>query len=299
MGTGTAGIWGDAMEPERDREWEHWPGRGTSETRSRSRLRALFTPTDDEEAAIEALIEARGRELEERTAELTSIVGDLHRREEETRRLRAAVEDLLRDGAAELDERHAQLTALSTETSRRERELETLETTLEERRQELGAVELRRAAVERRELNIAEQQTELDRVREDLAERTSELEGRAAEVDRRRAELQQQSSRATAESVELEHRRNALSAQETELAELRNELELRTANGHAASRSYDPSAHVLVVPTTGGYRLVSREGIAPGPSETIDLDGTRYRVMRVGRSGLPGDRRAAGFLERA
>jgi len=286
------------VEPERDREWDNWPGRGTGDLRTRGRLRALFTPTDDE-AAIEALIEERGRELEQRTAELTSIVGDLHRREEETRRLRAAVEDLLRDGAAELDERHAQLAALSTETTRRERELEALEGSLEERRQELGAVELRRAAVERRETSLAEQQAELDRLREEIAERTTELESRAAEIDRRHAELQQQRSRATAESVELEHRRQELAERESALGELRDELESRAANGAPAAREYDPNGHLLVVPTAGGYRLVTRDGAAPATGDELDLDGTRYRVMRIGRSSLPGDRRAAGFLERA
>jgi chromosome segregation ATPase len=291
------------MEPERDREWENWPGRGMSETRARGRLRGLFTPTDDEEFAIEALIEARGRELEERTAELTTIVGDLQRREDETRRLRSAVEELLRDGAAELDERHAQLTALSTETTRRERELEELENTLEERRQELGAVELRRAAVERREAHVVDQQAELDRLRDEIAERAVELEGRATDVDRRRTELEQQSSRATALTVEMESRREEIARREAALEALRMELEDDAKQRAEAAAAATPAAqyaddeHVLVVPGAG-YRFAYMPGPAPEPGREVELDGLRYRVMRIGRSSLPGDRRASAFLER-
>jgi len=287
------------MEPDRDREWENWPGRGTSDTRARGRLRALFTPTDEDESAIEALIEARGRELEERTAELTSIVGDLQRREDETRRLRSAVEELLRDGAAELDERHAQLTALSTETTKRERELEELEKALEERRQELGAVELRRAAVERREAHVVDQQTELDRLRDEIAERVAELEGRATEVDRRRSDLEQQSSRATALTVELESRRGELAEREAALEALRLQLEEEeeAAAVTAPAARYADDEHILVVPGAG-YRFAYMPGPAPEPGRELELDGLRYRVMRIGRSSLPGDRRASAFLER-
>ena len=289
------------MEPER--EWENWPGRGAPETRARGRLRALFTPTDEEELAIEAIIEARGRELEARTAELTSIVSDLQRREDETRRLRAAVEELLRDGAAELDERHAQLTALSTETARREHELESLEKALEERRQELGAVELRRAAVERREAHVDDRQTELDRLRDEIAERALELEGSAAEVERRRVDLEQQSSQAAALTVELERRRGEMSEREVELEALRLQLdeEARHRSDVAAVTSpgtqYADDEHVLVVPGAG-YRFAYAAGPAPEPGRVLELDGLRYRVLRVGRSSLPDDRRASAFLER-
>lgn len=284
------------MEPERDREWENWPGRGGTDGRARGRLRALFSPTDEEEAAIEALIEARGRELEERTAELTSIVGDLQRREDETRRLRAAVEDLLRDGAAELDERHAQLATLGSETARREEELAQLEAALEERRQELGAVELRRAAVERREESVTEQQTELDRLREEIAGRVLDVEGRLAEIDRRRAELERESSRAAAMTVELDAHKLELAVREAQLDELRIELDQRATETPRAQFVTDE--HILVVPGTG-YRLVVRPGPAPAVDSSVDVDGKRFRVTRVGRSALPGDRRASAFLEPA
>ena len=55
--------------PRGDREWEHWPGRRTPDERIRHRLKALFAATDDE-AAVEAVISDRGRELEEQTERL-------------------------------------------------------------------------------------------------------------------------------------------------------------------------------------------------------------------------------------
>ena len=192
-------IGGVGVEPERrDREWEHWPGRGTPDGTVRGRLRGLFSPTDAAELEIEELIEARSRDLELRTAELTSTIGDLQRREDETRELRASIESILREGAEELDQRHAQLTALSSETLRRETELEEIERALEERRQELGAVELRRAAVERRETGLATKQSELDRIRDELAARVADAEERAAELERRRVDAEQRSAELTA-----------------------------------------------------------------------------------------------------
>lgn len=291
------------MEPER--EWENWPGRGRTEASARGKLRALFTPTDEDEAAIEALIEQRGRELEERAAELSTIVADLQRREDETRRLRDSVEGLLREGSAELDERHAQLAALSAETARREQELSALGAALEERRQELGAVELRRAAVERKEEQLVEQQHEVERLRTEVAERIVDVESRLAELERRRVETERQTSQATALGVEIEarraeldQRREALARREAELEELRAGLEeARAAHAAGALTGYEEHEHVLLVPGAG-YRLLARPGPAPEAGVELELEDQRYRVMRVGRSALPGDRRPSAFLER-
>src|SRR3972149_809843 len=110
------------QQPNRDREWEHWPGRrDTEDDGIRHRLRSLFSYTaSPEESAVEELIAARGRELELRTEQLAATVADLQKREERARELRSAVEDLLRRGSSELDERHAELNALAVELSRRE-----------------------------------------------------------------------------------------------------------------------------------------------------------------------------------
>lgn len=56
--------------------------------------------------------------------------------------------------------------------------------------------------------------------------------------------------------------------------------------------SAEPAAgHVLLLATAEGYRLLEADGPAPRPGEPIHDDGRAYRVLRPGRSPLPGDRR--------
>ena len=55
--------------------------------------------------------------------------------------------------------------------------------------------------------------------------------------------------------------------------------------------------HALVVPGPGGYRLLDRDGPAPARGETLELDEGMFRVLRLGSSPLPGDRRRCAFLE--
>lgn len=68
---------------------------------------------------------------------------------------------MLERGTSELDERQADLTVLSTELGEREERAKELELELEQRRRELGAVELKRAALERREASLAEREASL------------------------------------------------------------------------------------------------------------------------------------------
>jgi hypothetical protein len=55
--------------------------------------------------------------------------------------------------------------------------------------------------------------------------------------------------------------------------------------------------HVLFVPSSAGYRLLARDGPAPDRVDVVELDEERYRVVRLGRSPLPRDRRRCAFLE--
>lgn len=162
-------------QPRRDREWDNWPGRGSADDGIRHRLKALFASTENEEEAIEALIAQRGREIEEQTDQLQATIADLERREEQTGRLRSAVEEMLRHGSAELDERHADLATLARELGEREERVRADERDIAVRKQELGAVELRRAAVERREEGLAAREEALDRVAGELTRREAEL----------------------------------------------------------------------------------------------------------------------------
>jgi hypothetical protein len=169
---------------EHGREWEQWPGRTAPDERVRGRLRSLFAPSDGGDEVAE-LIAVRGRELEERSAQLRTAVGELEHREERTRELHARVEQILRDGAAELDLRQAELTVRAAELDRREAALSDTEAKVEHRRRELGAVELLRVAVERREGAVRLREEELERRAVEiaaLARRLDELGGVLGEI---------------------------------------------------------------------------------------------------------------------
>ena len=163
-------------DPGSERDWEHWPGRRSvsSDDRIRHRLRNLFAATDDE-GDIEALIVQRGREIEEQTDQLQATIADLERREEQTGKLRSAVEEMLRHGSAELDERHTQLAALAVDLGAREERVRAEERDLAVRRQELGAVELRRAAIESREEALGDREATLERIAAELTEREAAI----------------------------------------------------------------------------------------------------------------------------
>jgi len=173
---------------EHGREWERWPGRTAPDDRVRGRLRSLFAPSDGGDAIAE-LIAVRGRELEARSAQLRTAVGELEHREERARELDTRVAQILRDGAAELDLRQAELTVRATELDRREAALGDGEAKVEERRRELGAVELLRAALERREEAVRLREDELERRAIELAalaRRLDELGGVLGEIQTRR-----------------------------------------------------------------------------------------------------------------
>jgi chromosome segregation ATPase len=158
-----------------DREWEQWPGRGAPDERSRGRLRGLFAPSDAADAVAE-LIAERGKELEERSAQIRAAVEELEHREERARELHFKVEQILRDGAAELDRRQAELDERAAEIGARETALERAEAKAEDRRRTLGAVELRAAAIERREEAVRLGERDVERRAAELEEREQRLE---------------------------------------------------------------------------------------------------------------------------
>ena len=157
-----------------ERGWEQWPGRGTGGDK-RGRLRGLFTPSDAADAVAE-LIAERGRELEERSAQIRAAVEELEHREERARELHYRVEQILRDGAAELDLRQAELSVRSADLDGREAALEHAEAKVEDRRRALGAVELRAAAIERREDAVRLREVELEHRAAELAELARQLD---------------------------------------------------------------------------------------------------------------------------
>lgn len=245
-------------DPRGDREWEHWPSRRGTEDGIRHRLKALFSATDGEDA-VEALIVERGREIEQRTEQLQVTISDLERREEQTGQLRSAVEEMLRNGSAELDERHAELAAMALELRARDEKVRVEERDIALRKQELGAVELRRAAVERRETVAADRERELEQMAAALASR---------ELDVAEAE------------------KAALVARPTVLPppNLDDDTEAEVA------------AHVLYL-TGDGYRMIERDGVPARVGALLEVDGLQFVVTRVGRSPRPGDHRVWAYLE--
>jgi len=169
------------------RQWMNWPD--DREAGMRSRLRALFAPTDAGDAVAE-LIADHGRVLEARSAELVTAAGALEVREARTRELHAKVERILREGSAELDVRQTELETRARELAAREAALIEAERRVEDRRRGLGAVELRGAALERREEVLQSRESELElRAGElaDLARRLDALGATLAGVEQRGA----------------------------------------------------------------------------------------------------------------
>lgn len=99
------------------------------------------------------------------------------------------------------------------------------------------------------------------------------------------------------------------------VVELLDDLVLQQHNPHSASANAPdqarqeelvsishklspPGGWVAFVGSADGYRLVEREGAAPGRGERVEVEGTPFRVLRSGPSPLPGDRRRCAFLEK-
>ena len=133
------------------------------------------------EEKLERLLAERSRELEEQAARFEQAMGDLERREELLRDMRASVERMLRLGADDLTERDAELQERDREHVEREKQLAADEAELNRRRSELGAVELKREAVEQRERAVAVREQELAGSSPQGAERQA-APGSAAEV---------------------------------------------------------------------------------------------------------------------
>jgi len=133
-----------------------------SDERKAGLVRRVLSSGVDPEARLEELLAVRRGELEEHAARLRESIAELEQREELLRDSRASVERMLRLGTTELEVREAELTGYLRELTERETALAEAEHDLDRRRQELGAVELKRAAVERREAALAARETELE-----------------------------------------------------------------------------------------------------------------------------------------
>jgi len=124
-------------------------------------VRRILASDSDPEERVEELLAERRQEIGEQTARLEEAVRDLERREQLLRDSRASLERLLRLGRSDLDSREAELVEFLREVTTREERVRAEEIEIARRREELGAVELKRAALERRERAVAEREEEL------------------------------------------------------------------------------------------------------------------------------------------
>ncbi len=129
-------------------------------------VRRVLSPGPNPEERLEELLAARRRELDEHAARLHESIAELERREELLRDSRASVERMLRLGTTDLEAREAELTGYLRDLAERETMIAQAEDDLSRRRQELGAVELKRAALEARERALDAREVELS-ARED------------------------------------------------------------------------------------------------------------------------------------
>ena len=152
---------------------EHPADRGSPETSDGlgGLVRRVLTPGPTPEERLEELLAERRRELDEHAARFDASIADLERREELLRDSRASVERMLRTRTSDLEARETELTDFLRDFTERESRLAHQEAELAQRRSELGAVELMRATLERRERAFAARE-----------ERLAELEAEAATV---------------------------------------------------------------------------------------------------------------------
>ena len=139
-------------------------------------VRRVLTPGPSPEERLEQLLAERRRELDEHAARFDASIADLERREDLLRDSRASVERMLRTRTSDLEGRESELTDFLRDFTERESRLADAEADLARRRSELGAVELRRAAVERREREVTARE-----------EHVAELESQLGDADTVRA----------------------------------------------------------------------------------------------------------------
>lgn len=202
-----------------------------------------------------------------------------------------AVEVLIAERGREIEEQTMRLQATIEGLERREEQAARLRSAIEEMLR-LGSAEL------------DERQTALAVLAADLRAREEQLQGREREiaartqelgaVELRRAAVERREEAAKEREIALEAAAAELRARELELRDQAQGLE-QGRPGTATSTAPDPSSHLLYL-ADERYRLLERDGTPPREGAAVELDGRHYEVLRVGRSLLPGDRRACVYL---
>ena len=203
-----------------------------------------------------------------------------------------AVEVLIAERGREIEEQTVRLQATIEGLERREEQAARLRSAIEEMLR-LGSAELdeRQTALAVRAADLRAREEQLQGREREIAARTQEL----GAVELRRAAVERREEAAKERAIALEAAAAELRARELELRDRAQELEHGTArDGHVHSAP-TPEQHLLYL-ADERYRLLERDGPPPLEDAAVELDGRHYEVLRVGRSLLPGDRRACVYL---
>jgi hypothetical protein len=123
--------------------------------------RRVLAHSGTPEEKLERLLAERTRELEEQAARFEQALADLERREQMVRDMRASVDRMLHLGTTDLTARESVIEEVSREVEERQTRLLADEAELARRRSDLGAVELKREAIEHRERAVAAREARL------------------------------------------------------------------------------------------------------------------------------------------
>jgi hypothetical protein len=201
-----------------------------------------------------------------------------------------AVAALIAARGQELEQRSVELRNAIGELETREARAQALHARVERILRE-GAAEL-----DVRQAELVVRTSELDRREAAVAEREAAVEGRRRElgaVELRRAAVERREEAVAVREDELERRGE-------ELGELARHLdELGDVLGEMqARRPVVRDDEYLALLASDRYRLVELEGPVPSFGAEIDVEGGRYRCLRVTTSPLPGDDRRCALLQR-
>jgi hypothetical protein len=159
-------------------------------------------------------------------------------------------------------------------------------------------------------VDMTDLQTELARLRHEgdsvaqlLAEQEAALAERELSLARVQEELVQAQEAAAQASASLAEADASLGTHRTRVATLEDELESLRAevadlkSVEAAARAEPTAAgHVRLVSLPSGYALSDCEEPPPVTGDAVEVDGKRFRVVRIGRSPLPADPRPCALL---
>jgi hypothetical protein len=216
----------------------------------------------------------QARLLAESASRVTTEAAGLAQRERALAEREVRLDERLRRDAKSLDERRDALALLGRELRAREDRVEALErrtTDLAGREGELVERERRLAA---EELSLRRRLDELDGVERRLAAREDELHAREA--------------RLLADELSVRRRADELAARRQPPGE--------AASAPAMAVPSELDRCVLFVPGADGYRLVALDVTPPTVGESLEVDGERFDVLRLGPSPLPGDERPCVYL---